>query len=89
MFFICLPSTTLNLKLNHFFKNQLLEFSLYNQINLGDDEVVKRVVVGKNQVLLDVHQLICHNCLELTEFFSQQLQAALKKLVDRVTCNTI
>ena len=51
---------------------------------LRHNEIVERVVMRNDQVLLDVHQLVDRDCLELVEFSAQALQRALQELLDAV-----
>lgn len=41
---------------------------------LGDDEVVEAVVVWDDEVLLDVHELVDADTLEVVEFLTQCIQ---------------
>lgn len=51
---------------------------------LGDDEVIERVVVGNDEVLLDVHQLVHADRLEVVELLAQRVQCPVQELLDGV-----
>ena len=51
---------------------------------LGDDEVIERVVVGNDEVLLDVHQLVHADRLEVVELLAQRVQCPMQELLDGV-----
>ena len=51
---------------------------------LGDDEVIEGVVVGNDEVLLDVHQLVHADRLEVVELLAQRVQRPVQELLDGV-----
>lgn len=44
---------------------------------LGHNKIIEGVVVWQYQVLLDIHELVCRDCLQLTKLWSQRVQAPL------------
>jgi len=52
---------------------------------LGNNEVIERRMMGDDEVLFDIHQLVNGRQLQFIELATQLLKAALQELMDAVT----